>query len=45
MKYADFVIKSYRTTPRSLSEAFKTPEYACAITKPKEGFWHWIKSF
>ena len=45
MKYEDFVIKSYRTTPRSLSEAFKDAEYATAITRPTSSFWAWIKSF
>ena len=36
MNYSDFVIRSCRQTPRTLSEAFKDAEYATAIQKPEE---------
>jgi len=45
MNYSDFVIRSYRKTPRTLSEAFNDAEYATAITRPKEGFWAWFSRF
>ena len=36
MNYSDFVIRSCRQTPRTLSEAFKDVEYATAIQRPEE---------
>ncbi len=33
--------KTYKTA----SEAFKDADYACAITKPQNSFWAWIRSF
>lgn len=32
--------KTYRTA----SEAFKDAEYACAIIKPPNSFWAWLRS-
>ena len=45
MNYLDFVIRSCRKVPRTLSEAFNDAEYATARTRPKEGFWAWFRSF
>ena len=36
MNYSDFVIRSCRQTPRTLSEAFKDAEYATAIQRSEE---------
>jgi hypothetical protein len=33
--------KTYKTA----SEAFKDATYACAITRPQNRFWAWVKSF
>jgi len=48
MSYADFTARytRYTQTSRSLSEAFKDADYACALTRPKsadyDGFWGFI---
>ena len=45
MSFELFVLKSHRATAKSVSEAFRTPDYACAIQRPRNDFWEWIKSF
>ena len=45
MNYSDFVIRSCRKTPNTLSEAFRDAEYCSAITYPKESDYSAIGAF
>ena len=45
MNYSDFVIRSCRQTPRTLSEAFKDADYATAIERPSDSGYSWFWGF
>ena len=45
MNYSDFVIRSCRQTPRTMSEAFKDAEYCSAITYPSSHEYSWFWGF